>query len=78
MHQNTITKGKFTFSGSYTALPIPRCTPNRATPYDRQGDSSFQMPTISAKFKPCHPLRVSQIEVEEVQIGDFRPPFAIA
>ena len=35
-------------------------------------DSSFLMPKISAKFDRDRPLRVRQMQVEWVKIGDFR------
>jgi len=35
-------------------------------------DSSFLMPKISAKFNRGHPLRMRQMQVRWVKIGDFR------
>ena len=35
-------------------------------------DSSFLMPKIPAKFDRDRPLRVRQMQVEWVKIGDFR------
>ena len=44
----------------------------QTTPHDTPKDSSFLTPKISAKFDRGHPLRVRQIQVGWVKIGDFR------
>ena len=44
----------------------------QTVPYDI-AETSLLMTKLSAKFQQGHPLRVRQIQVGYVQIGDFRP-----
>jgi len=44
----------------------------QTTPHNTPRDSSFLMPKISAKFDCGHPIRVRQMQVGWVKIGDFQ------